>query len=246
MGFEMPTNMYLSEFEKDVIGKSYDKVEDTKPRVFRNTQNNVVIPTKDLIGIKSSDLRVLACISAISNVSDCTKIGGNTRYVDVRKVNKSIEKISAHLRLSPKKVKEEVNKMLEVQSEELKLVPYEIGNEDVYVLEINYVKGGFILLPYDLFEQISGEVSNRAFKIYCCLRWLCYNFDIDMFEERIVAQEYLLQQIGLSSNSKKAIRDITEELVDYGLINIRKGYVHEHNIMGNGVTKEVMYYSIVE
>ena len=77
------------------------------------------------------------------------------------------------------------------------------------------------------------------------MRWLCFSSEERQFVERIVTKEYLLQLIGVSSSSKKAIRNITNELVEKELITIRKSYIHEYNLLEGGVTKEIIYYSIV-
>lgn len=97
-----------------------------------------------------------------------------------------------------------------------------------------------------MFEHAAFNLSSRAFKTYCNLRWICFNKYTLCFEERAITQEYLLQLIGLSCSSKRAIRNITNELIALKLISIRKSYIHEHDLLGKGVTKEVIYYSIVD
>lgn len=251
MEFEMPM---LSKFENNSICEKEDKnyniyenkYEAPKRLVFKTTQNNIIIPTGKLIKNKSTDIRILACISAISYVKDCAEVGSNTRYISVDKVNRNIKTIAEYLGLKPKKIKEEINKMLAFKTNELEL-KWDVDEEGTTNawFEINYVKGEFIILPYELFEYMTGDLSSRAFKTYCNLRWICFSKHTNYFEEKIITQEYLLQLIGLSSSSKKSIRDITDELLEMRLITIRKGYIHEHKLFEKGVTKEVIYYSIV-
>lgn len=88
-------------------------------------------------------------------------------------------------------------------------------------------------------EMVAGSLRSEAFKTYCNLRWLCFSSEKGQFVEKAITQEYLLQLIGLSSSSKKSIRNLTDELVGKKLITIRKSYVHEHNLLSKGVTKEV-------
>jgi len=233
--------------EEDINRDVYEnKCEADKISVFKTTQNNIIIPTGKLIKNKSTDIRILACISAISYVKDCSEVGSNTRYVNVDKVNKNINIIARYLGLKPKKVKEEINKMLAFKTNELEL-KWDVDEEGTTNawFEINYVKGEFITLPYELFEYITGDLSSRAFKTYCNLRWICFSKYTKKFEEKIITQEYLLQLIGLSGSSKKSIRDITDELLEMRLITIRKGHIHEHKLFEKGVTKEVIYYSVV-
>lgn len=235
MSFEMPTCSFEgSYFENSSIkieraNKSiYDKNDyvDIK-KVFRTTQNNIVIPTGILIKTKGTDIRILACISSVSYVVNCMKSGSNTRYVSVDKVNKYIGIIAKYLGLKPKKVKDQINSILALKTNELEL-KWKLDEDDIIEarFEINYISGEFITLPYDVFEEVVGILSSNAFKTYCNLRWLCFSSEEGAFVERAVTQEYLLQLIGLSNSSKKAIRNITNELVERELITIRKSYVH--------------------
>lgn len=255
MSFEMPISQFESCYSennsvklerKNELSNDEDRYVN-KIKRFRTTQNNIVIPTGKLIKAKGTDIRILACISSISYVGNCMESGSNTIHVTVDKVNKYIGTIAKHLGLKPKKVKEQINSMLAMKTNELELKRK--GDEENSTeawFEINYVSGEFITLPYEVFENVVGSLSSNAFKTYCNLRWLCFSSVEGHFVERAITQEYLLQLIGLSNSSKKAIRTITEELVEKKLIKIRKSYVHEHNILEKGVTKEVIYYSIVD
>ena len=219
MSFEMPT----SSFESNCFEINNAKLERTKElsydkdnyvskiKVFRTGQNNIVIPTGKLVKIKGIDIRILACISSISYVDNFMESGSNTRHVTLDKVNKYIGKIAKHLGLKPKKVKEQINSMLAMQTNELELKrKVDEQNSTEAWFEINYVSGEFISLPYEVFENVAGSLSSNAFKTYCNLRWLCFSSVEGHFVERAITQEYLLQLIGLSNSSKKAIRNITE------------------------------------
>ena len=255
MSFEIPTspldnncfknsNVKIEENNK----QDYSECRDiSRIKVFKTEQSNIVIPTGKLIKSKGIDIRILACISSISYVANCMESGSNTRHISVDKVNKYIGMIAKHLELSPKKVKDQINSMLAFKTNELEL-KWKLGEDDITEawLEINYIKGEFITLPYDVFENATNILSSNAFKTYCNLRWLCYSKEEWGFIEKVITQDYLLQLIGLSNSSKKAIRDITTELVDNGFITINKSYIHEHDLFKGGITKEVITYSIVE
>ena len=58
------------------------------PFNFNTTQNNVAIPTKELIKNKDCDFRIILGISGLSNCDDVTKEGDNTRYISVDKLNR--------------------------------------------------------------------------------------------------------------------------------------------------------------
>lgn len=251
MNFEIPTKFDFEnnrlEKEESNVAIYKNKVELNEMPIFRTTQNNIVIPTGKLIKLKGVDIRILACMSAISNVANCAKSGSNTRYISVGRVNKNIGMIAKCLGIKPKKVKEQIENMLGLRTNELELKHSvdENGSVDAR-FEINYINGEFITLPYDMFEFIVLNLSNGAFKTYCNLRWICFDKYTLSFEERAITQEYLLQLIGLSGSSKRAIRNITYVLTELELISIRKSYIHEHDLLGKGVTKEVIYYSIVD
>ena len=251
MNFEMQkkvafeNNGFELEENKELLCKEKNEVYIIP--AFRTTQNNIVIPTGKLIKAKSIDIRILACMSAVSNVANWAISGSNTRYITVEKVNKNIGMIAKCLEIKPKKVKEQIENMLKLRTNELEL-KYSVDEEGSVDarFEINYINGEFITIPYDMFEHTAFNLSSRAFKTYCNLRWICFNKYTLAFEERAITQEYLLQLIGLSGSSKRAIRNITNELIELELISIRKSYIHEHDLFGKGVTKEVIYYSIVD
>ena len=68
-----------------------DRFEDKL--LVRTTQNNVVVPTKELIKNKNTDFRVLLSISTISNVDNTTISGSNSRYCSIRKVYRNMYKL---------------------------------------------------------------------------------------------------------------------------------------------------------
>lgn len=138
MSFEMPTGSFKGScFENSIIKiersneSIYDKNDyvDIK-KVFRTTQNNIVIPTGTLIKTKGADIRILACISSISYVVNCMEIGSNTRYVSVDKVNEYIGIIAKYLELKPKKVKDQINSMLALKTNELEL-KWNLDEDDI-------------------------------------------------------------------------------------------------------------------
>lgn len=246
MSFERPTGL----FESSCFENSNFKLEEENVKNherYKTEQNKIVIPTGKLIKSKGVDIRILAWISSISYVRNFMESGSNTRHISTDKVNKNIAKIAEHLGISPKNVKDQIKNMLAMKTNELEL-KCKINGEDVTEewFEINYIKGEFITLPYDVFEDATNILSSNAFKTHYNLRWLCFSKEELGFVERVITQEYLLQLIGLSNSSKKAIRDITTELVENSFITIDKSYIYEHNLFKGGITKEVISYSIVE
>lgn len=127
MSFEMPTCSFEDKcFENSSIKikraneSIYDKSDYVDIRkVFRTTQNNIVIHTGKLIKTKGIDIIILACISSISYVVNCMERGSNTRYVSANKVNKYIGTISKYLGLKPNKVKNQINSILAMKTNEL-------------------------------------------------------------------------------------------------------------------------------
>lgn len=255
MTFQSTTNL-LNKHEEVKIekednqsyeNKSYDHFFKYSNRIFKTTQNNIVIPTGDLMRDKKSDLRIVACLSAMSYVANYYIEGSNTRYIDEMKACKKIGLMCKYLNITPKKLKDQVNYMIRLNTSEFEQERY-VDQDDRKqgTLIINYTKGKFITLPYDTFEYITNKLSNRAFKTYCNLRWICFDIYTKSFVERVVTQEYLLGLMGLSTNSKRAMREITNELIQLELISIRKTYIHDHKLIGRGETKEAIYYSILE
>lgn len=146
MNFEILTKLDLEnkrvENEESNLAIYKEKYEFNIMPAFRTTQSNIVIPTGKLIKAKSIDIRILACMNAVSNVDNCAKIGSNTRYITVEKVNKNIGIIAKCLEIKPKKVKEQIENMLGLRTNELEL-KYSVDEEGSVDarFEINYING---------------------------------------------------------------------------------------------------------
>ena len=189
---------------------------------FRTTQENIVIPTNELIKKKGSNIIVLACISAISNVDIWDKSGENSRYCSVSKINNNLNSISKITGMDRAKIIREVRKLVKFGSDEFKEVIREYNGKDVVCAEINYKRGGFITISCETLERLLwNRISQNAFKLYINLLWLCKDNVNDRFIEKKLNQEYLLQLIGLSSTSARSIRKAEEELINLNLIKIR-------------------------
>lgn len=190
-------------------------------RLLNTTQTSVVIPTNEIIKNKNSDLRVLACISAISNVDNWLKQGDNSRYCSVNKLNNNLDNICKLLSLDRVMLMRRVRSMISLESEEFKTVKREFNNIKTSCIEINYSSGGFITIDSEILEKLVSTLSEKAFKLYVNLLWLCKDNEKNKFIERQLTQDYLLELIGLSKNSGKSIRRYEKELVDNNLVEIR-------------------------
>lgn len=213
-------------------------------RIFRTTQNNIVIPTKNLIKIKNTDFRVLLLLSVISNVDNNILSGSNTRYCSLRKVGNNMDKMSKTISITPDHFKRQINTLLKCGSDEFKLVEVERNNKKQYEYQIQYEKGGFVTIPYETVEKILLGLSNTCIKVYVNLLWLCIK-DGD-FSERQITQKYLAELMGLSS--VRAVKIATETLEKQGLIKIKKEWQVDTKVIdGKMITnpKETIVYSIV-
>ena len=189
---------------------------------FRTTQENIVIPTNELIKKKGSNIIVLTCISAISNVDIWDKSGENSRYCSVSKINNNLNSISKITGMDRAKIIRAVRKLVKFGSDEFKEVSREYNGREVVCAEINYKRGGFITISCETLERLLwNRISQNAFKLYINLLWLCKDNVNDRFIEKKLNQEYLLKLIGLSSTSARSIRKAEEELINLNLIEIR-------------------------
>lgn len=125
MNFEIPRKFAFenNRVENEESNRSIYKEKNELNMIpkFKTAQNNIVIPTGKLIRVKNIDIRILACMSAVSNVDNWAISGSNTRYISVKKLNKNIAMIAKCLAIKPKKVKEQINNMLGLRTNELEL-----------------------------------------------------------------------------------------------------------------------------
>ena len=84
-------------------------------RLFRTTQRNVVLPTRELIKTKGTDFRILSIISILSNVDNNTISGKNCRYTSNGKVNKNMKQICETLGMNTGQVARALRNLLKQQ-----------------------------------------------------------------------------------------------------------------------------------
>lgn len=192
-----------------------------KIRILQTTQNNVVIPTAELIKDKGVDLRILACISTISNVDDWTAEGSNERYCSIAKLNKNLSNISELLKLDRTKLMQRIRDIRDVGSDEFKTAERSCENKMTSCVEIRYVSGGFVVIDCALLEKLVSTLSKNAFKLYINLLWLCKDKSSKGYIEKAISQEYLCEIIGLSKSSTKTVRKLEQELIDNNLLSTR-------------------------
>ena len=215
--------------------------------LFTTAQNNVVLPTKELIKQKNTDFRTLLGISAISNVDDITKVGNNNRYCSIGKVDRNMDKLCKSIGITPSQFRKHLRALLKHNTDEFKIIEKDYNGEKVLCYEINYVAGGFVNIPMSKVETLIIGLSNNCIKLYSNLLWLCTK-DSE-FIERELTQPYLLELMGLSKSSDKILKIATDTLEKVGLIKTRKVWESE-TILVDGMPqgskpKRKIYYSIV-
>ena len=216
-------------------------------RLFKTTQRNIVLPTKELIKVKGTDFRLLAIFSILSNVSNNTISGKNCRYISNRKVNNNMKQICKVLGMNTGQVTRGLNNLLKHKSNEFRIVEKEIDGKLQYCYEISYDKGGFVTIPYNTLEKVLIGLGNNCIKLYANLLWLCV--EDGEFVERQLTQSFLLEQMGLSKSSTKILKVATDTLVKQGLIRTRREWIVETDIkdgvLKTTTPKELLYYSII-
>lgn len=251
---EYGTNCTIKNLESYIKSKGHTIVEEEVPEefedklLFRTTQNNVVVPTKELIKNKNTDFRVLLSISIISNVDNTTLSGSNSRYCSIRKVDRNMDKLCKAIGISPSQFRKHLKALLKHNTDEFKIIEKEYNKQKVMCYEINYVSGGFVTIPVKKVESLLVGGSNNCIKLYSNLLWLCTQDG--EFVERELTQDYLAELMGLSPSTQKVVRIATKWLVGAELIRIRKVWESETIIGEDGMPKgskpkSKIYYSIV-
>lgn len=225
-------------------GKIYSMKNST--RMLKTTQSSVVIPTAELVKNKTIDLRVLACISAISNVDNWAKKGSNERYCSIAKLNKNLDSISELLKMDRKKLMRSIRRTAGVGSSEFMTIKRECENQMTSCVEIRYGSGGFVTMECGVLEELVSTLSKNAFKLYVNLLWLCKDTAKNVFVERQLTQEFLLELIGLSKTSKRRIKEAEDELIENKLIEVStKWEVGMNEDLTSSIPITKKYYKIV-
>ena len=243
----------VGDFEEYIKSKGHHQIIETEEevsesRLFDTTQNNVVVPTKELIRIKGTDFRVFLGVSAISNADDVTKVGKNIRYTSFKKVDRNMDILCKSINISPSQFKKHLRMLVKCKSDEFKIVDRMCNGNIVKCYEIAYAEGGFITIPYHKVESILVGGSNNCIKLYANLLWLCQQNG--GFIEKHISQETLLELMGLSPTTRRIITITTEWLEGANLIRTEKRWESETIINDEGLPmgsspKSKIYYSIV-
>lgn len=226
-------------------GKKYQVNESIK--FLRTNQENIVIPTNELIKKKGSNIILLACISAISNVDNYGMIGANARYCSIQKLNNNLDYICNLLKITRTKAMRDIRNLVGFESDEFKLVKRVYNDEEVACIEMNYKSGGFINIDNNILENLlSYNISINAFKLYINLLWLCRDNVNKTYVERQLTQEYLLELIGLSKTSKRLLKKAEDELIDLNLIKIKTKWVRNFgDDLSSTAPIQKKYYKLV-
>ena len=226
-------------------GKKYQVNESIK--FLRTNQENIVIPTNELIKKKGSNIILLACISAISNVDNYGMIGANARYCSIQKLNNNLDYICNLLEITRTKAMRDIRNLVGYESDEFKLVKRVYNDEEVACIEMNYKSGGFINIDNNILENLlSYNISINAFKLYIHLLWLCRDNVNKTYVERQLTQEYLLELIGLSKTSKRLLKKAEDELINLNLIKIKTKWVRNFgDDLSSTAPIQKKYYKLV-
>lgn len=203
--------------EKDPLPKQEIK----PPFNFDTTQNNVVIPTKDLIKHKDCDFRIILGISGLSNCDDVTKEGDNSRYITFDKLDRRARSMCKTIGIDISNFNKKIRTLVKKKSNEFKIVERPgANNTKVRCYEIAYESGGFVTIPVDKAERCLLTLGNNPIKLYCNLLWLC-QCDGE-FKPTHVPQKTLATLMGLSPTSEKIVRASMQTLINNDLIEVTK------------------------
>lgn len=211
---------------KDVIIIKMEKEKVVKqvikpPFLFNTNQSSIVIPTKELIKMKDCDFRVLLGISGLTNCEDVDQEGDNTRYIDLKKLDKYVIDLTKTIGIDISNFNKKVRTMLKKKSNEFKLMEYINDKGDkVNCYEINYESGGFVTIPKTKAERALVTLGNNPIKMYCNLLWLC-QFD-GKFKPTHVTQPTLATLMGLSPNSERIVKASMQTLINEDFIEVNK------------------------
>lgn len=211
---------------KDVIIIKMEKEKVVKqvikpPFIFNTNQNSIVIPTKELIKMKDCDFRVLLGISGLTNCEDVEQEGDNTRYIDLKKLDKYVIDLTKTIGIDISNFNKKVRTMLKKKSNEFKLMEYINDKGDkVNCYEINYESGGFVTIPKTKAERALVTLGNNPIKMYCNLLWLC-QFD-GKFKPTHITQPTLATLMGLSPNSERIVKASMQTLINEDFIEVNK------------------------
>lgn len=211
---------------KDVIIIKMEKEKVVKqiikpPFTFNTNQNSIVIPTKELIKMKDCDFRVLLGISGLTNCEDVEQEGDNTRYIDLKKLDRYVVDLTKTIGIDISNFNKKVRTMLRKKSDEFKLIEYINDKGDkVNCYEINYESGGFVTIPKSKAERALLTLGNNPIKMYCNLLWLC-QFD-GKFKPTHITQQTLATLMGLSPNSERIVKASMQTLINEDFIEVNK------------------------
>ena len=218
------------------------------PFNFNTTQNNVAIPTKELIKNKDCDFRIILGISVLSNCDDVTKEGDNTRYISVDKLNRRALGMCKTIGIDISNYNKKIKTLLRKKSKEFRLVERPgLNNTMVKCYEMNYEPGGFVTIPVDKAERCLLTLGNNPIKLYCNLLWLCqYNGE---FKPTHVPQSTLATLMGLSPKSDKIVRASMQTLINNDLIEVTKikelHTIYDDEGLPISQTREKLLYNII-
>lgn len=167
---------------------------------------------------KKVDYKVLMLMTLLSNVQlhkDALDTGNEERwrYLYRNKLKKYKDLVESLSQTKLNTILRTIKKMEKLDCKVIAVRKTE-GNEIVY--DINYGTREFVTIDTKIMEALIHSFNSNVIKIYVLLKYMCRD------RKKKITQEWLLKQIGLSSDSKnnrQMLSDITTELHCGGYIN---------------------------
>lgn len=200
-----------------------------------NRQNHIVIPSRYIIQRKKAPVYLLCGISMKSGSGAegymMSGQGEGTRIMDTRFYGDLCNILKKYRGLSQSTINKDLKNMLQLDIDEFRFVNNKTPKgRDKYCYEINYDRGGFVLADISIMDYLLRTKSNISIQLYLNLLWICRNGWTK------VTRKEMCTTLGLSEKSEKMIKKALDELIESGIVQMRKSY-KEETIMDNNMPK---------
>ena len=195
----------------------YDE-ENLMRSILKESNNFPITSAKENLMNKKVDYKVLMLMTLLSNVQlhkEALETGNEERwrYLYRNKLKEYKDLVESLSQTKLNTVLRTIKKMEKLDCKVIAVRKTE-GNEIVY--DINYGTREFVTIDTKIMEALIHSFNSNVIKIYVLLKYMCRD------GKKKITQEWLLKQIGLSSDSKnnrQMLSDITTELHCGGYIN---------------------------
>lgn len=203
--------------------------------ILKESNNFPITSAKKNLMNKNLDYKVLMLMTLLSNAQpyvEAMETGKEERW---RYLYRNKLKEYQHLveNLSKNKLNSIYKTIKKMEKLDCKVIAVRKteGNDIVY--DINYGVREYVTIETKIMEALIHSFNSTAIKVYVLLKYMCRN------GKRKISQEWILKQIGLSSdswNNRRSLRNITTEL-HCG------GYINKETVIIDG-NKKVNYYEV--